>query len=174
MEKIYPNQFDHYYEAKSELIEWKYIKLVQSAHGKKLNKLFIRSLTDQPMIISILAHCHVRSDGVKPLVYFSPTKEAIIMYDGEKYHLYGGASIEGKANKFHTESVNLEVWNDQSPIRFQPLKNESDGWAMEYRLNIQPKGITYVYDWELSNQEICEIEKLHNHYEKVLAVKKVH
>ncbi|UCZ54549.1 hypothetical protein LGQ02_07270 [Bacillus shivajii] len=170
--KINCDGTDQYHQEKSSLLDWKYMNLMDSSKGKKLNKLWMKSHLEVPLTISILVNCYVNESAERPLVYYSPTKEAIMIFDGDKYHLYGGISSSGKAKKYHTASVDIAEWEANAPVQFQPLKNNADGWAMEYQLNVTKNDFTYLYDWEISSPTIHDIEGLHVHYENVLAASK--
>ncbi|MFA9559376.1 hypothetical protein ACERII_18870 [Evansella sp. AB-rgal1] len=163
-----PFDFHHYREGENNNISWKWIQLPMKVEGKKLNKLVFHNKKDESVSISLLINYDLTSNSEKPVVYYSPSKEALIIFDGKGYRLYGGVTEYSSNFICCTDKVDLQKWLDGIPLQFQPLIKESNGWAIELELNINPSSSSYIYEWEFQSSNLQELEELHSQYRDLL------
>ncbi|MCD8508758.1 MAG: hypothetical protein LRY73_01890 [Bacillus sp. (in: Bacteria)] len=114
--------FDHFKEGTMEEISWKWIHLPMKTQGKELNKLVLQNNSKEGKHISLLVKYELGGTDV-PIVYYSPSKEALIVHDGECYRLIGGISGQGKIKKHSTMSINVADWETGIPLQYNLLLN---------------------------------------------------
>ncbi|SDY54005.1 hypothetical protein SAMN05421736_102215 [Evansella caseinilytica] len=163
-----PEKFHHFCEGENGDISWKWIHLPMKAEGKQLNKLLLANNSEKSVNIDVLVRYEIFSDHNIPLVYFSPTREAIVLYDGSEYRIFGGISSHGNGDRFSTIPVNVEQWKKSSAFHFQPLSKQSKGWSLEFQLHLKQGAASYLYEWEFKGGELQEIEEMHTQYQRLL------
>ncbi|MDQ0254408.1 hypothetical protein J2S74_001783 [Evansella vedderi] len=163
-----PMDFNHFQEGEEQNISWKWIHLPMKTQGKELNKLVLQNNTNDSIYVTVLIRYTLAKANEAPLVYYSPTREALIVHDGCGYRLIGGISDQGNIEKYSTMQINMEDWAIGSPLKYQPLTKESKGWGMELKFLIKKKSTAYLYEWEFQSQKLQELEDLHLQYQELL------
>ncbi|MDG5788749.1 hypothetical protein QA612_14835 [Evansella sp. AB-P1] len=166
-----PMQFDHFHEGTEHSFSWKWINLPMKSAGRRLNKLVVYNNTYEPLSISILIKYELMKNYDSPLVYYSPSKDALVAYDGSRYRLFGGISEYGTGEQFSTVKINVNEWGEGHPLHFQPLTKKSNGWGLEFQMHLQKKSSSFLYEWEFLSHKLSELEELHSQYHELLSGK---
>ncbi|ADU29916.1 hypothetical protein [Evansella cellulosilytica] len=168
-----PTEFQHFKQGESNNISWKWMHLPMKTEGKQLSKIVLHNKCDLPLHVTNLIRFETNSKADIPLVYYSVSKSAIILYDGKDYRLFGSISDQGKCGKFSTRLINMDNWARGTTLPFQPLTKGSNGWGMEFDFILPSHSSTFFYEWELKSEHLYEIEELHSQYQLLLG-EKVH
>ncbi|MBU9722440.1 MULTISPECIES: hypothetical protein [Bacillaceae] len=163
-----PGKFEHFHEGQEPIISWKWINLPVKAEGKSLNKLVIQNMTDAEIDVNMLVKYKVEDSSTNPLVYYSPSREALISYDGNSYSLFGGTGNILEAMYYSTVKVDVNEWSDGTPLNFQPLTKNSNGWGLEFLMKLGENASSFIYEWEFDSNKLQEIEDLHTQYQGLL------
>ena len=170
--RIFPYEYKNYKESTNDLFSWKWIQLPIKPEKHHLNKLVVFNKANVDLEFSILINYVVENKQEIPLVYYSPSRTAIVTYDNYQYRLFGGITEFGKGDQFSTVEVTPKEWLEGNVFDFKPLTKESNGWGMEFRFLIKGNSCAYLYEWEFSNSNLHEIEELHMQYHGLLQNKK--
>lgn len=163
-----PMEYSHYKEGKENEFDWKWIQLPMKMNGRYLNKLMFFNNTDEKLVVTVLIRYETQQVENSPFIYYSPTREAIIYFDNEGYRLFGGVAEQSIEEKYSTVPIHLDKWKIGFPFPIQPLQKRSEGWGMEFSLELQPRASNYLYEWEFCNDKLHEIEELHSRYQELL------
>lgn len=164
------SKFDHFKEGKVGSVSWKWIHLPMKTQGKELNKLVVQNNSTEECRISLLVKYEI-GDTSAPIVYYSPSKEALIVHDGESYRLIGGISGQGKITKYSTLSINVADWETGIPLQYKPITKQSGGWGIEFQLFLEGKESSYIYEWDFTSAKLQDLEELHIQYQELLGKK---
>lgn len=162
----------HYKEGKEKDFDWKWIQLPMKMYDRLLNKLILFNHTEEKLLLKILIHYHAPYMEKLPFIYYSPTRESLVYFDDNGYRLFGGVAEHSMDVIFSTSLIDIEKWANGAPIPIHPLTNRSDGWGMEFTLQINPKSSNYLYEWEFRNNKLHHLEELHSWYKQLLGGKK--
>ncbi|MBU9712260.1 hypothetical protein [Evansella tamaricis] len=165
---LHPEHFLNFQDGNNSEIAWKWLNLPIRSDGKILNKLVIQNMTKEFLHINLLVRFTIDSDSDCPLVYYSPSREALISYDGTGYSLFGGIGNRREAVNYSTIHVDVEQWEKGLPLNFQPLSKHSEGWGMEFELQLPKNATCFIYEWEFKSSKLHELEDLHSQYQCLL------
>ncbi|MCR6106366.1 hypothetical protein HXA34_08745 [Salipaludibacillus agaradhaerens] len=129
----------------------------------RINKLLIYNMSSKIIETKMKVHYYMNSGCVMPFVYYSPHYEAMVACTNDSYYVTGGMSQEGGPIQYQTNmhDMNASAAGNATKTVYQPLTKHSDGWSLTFDLRLLPYDQTYMYDWELSDTELVNLEKEH-------------